>query len=59
MSFFICGGTNYREDVNVGQFSFLPVEFKLGTSTITLLDSNGAFLEEQVKQYQDYTKKKY
>ena len=46
MSFFICGGTNYREDVNVGQFSFLPVEFKLGTSTITLLDSNGAFLEE-------------
>ncbi len=49
MSFFICGGATYREDVNIGQFSFLPVEFKLSGKTITIMDSNGALMDDQVK----------
>ena len=58
MSFFICGGTSYREDVNIGQYSFLPVEFKLNNRIISILDSNGTCLPLQLKQFQDYTEKR-
>ncbi len=58
MSWFICGGSSYKEDVNIGQFSFLPVEFKLNGRLLTLLDTNGKFLEEQAQQYESYNNKK-
>jgi hypothetical protein len=54
----LCGGASYKNDVQIGNMQFLPVEIKLSGRLISLLDSNGNFLAEKVQQYQDYQEKK-
>ena len=50
----LCGGGNYKNDLQIGTMQFLPVEFKVSGRLISLLDTNGTFLVEQVQQYQEY-----
>ena len=42
----LCGGSSYKTDVQIGNMQFLPVEISLGGKLISLLDSNGTFLVE-------------
>ena len=50
----LCGGGNYKNDLQIGTMQFLPVEFKVSGRLISLLDAKGTFLVEQVQQYQEY-----
>ena len=54
----LCGGNSFKNDVQIGTMQFLPVEFKVSGRLISLLDTNGTFLVEQVQQYQEYQQKK-
>ncbi len=54
----LCGGGSFKNDVQIGTMQFLPVEFKVSGRLISLLDTNGTFLVEQVQQYQEYQQKK-
>ena len=42
----LCGGNSYKNDVQIGNMQFLPVEINLSGKLISLLDSNGNFLVE-------------
>ena len=43
-------GSSYKEDVNIGYMNFYPIEIELANKRVSILDTFGRYLGEQLEQ---------
>ena len=52
-------GGSYKEDVNIGNYNFLPIEIKINRKRpFQILDAFGGYLPDQLDQQKRYAQKK-